>query len=354
MQKFSWKRIYKSILNFFSSPVILYILTLTVVMFALMYIIYYFELETDSGINNFFDAFWYTLVTITTVEYGDIAPSSLIGRLAGIVLLIFGVIAFAALSGKVTSILFDKQLKKERGLINLKKTTGHFLICGWKPDFDRILSGILITNPDIPLDMIVLINTAPAEQMDKIKTDGRFRGIKYLFGDYTDEATLLRANVKSAERVLVLADYSQQYSPLEIDSRTVLAVLTISNLNPKIYSAAEILDSKFEKHLAVAKCDEIIQSRDYERSLLVSASSGQELSHVLRDLITEVPREGLVIDDIPSSFIGKTYCDFRHSLTGTRVLIGILENTGNFYSRRREALAEAQKKILICRKSLQI
>ena len=231
----------------------------------------------------FFDAFWYTLVTITTVGYGDIAPSSLIGRLAGIVLLIFGVIAFAALSGKVASILFDKQLKKERGLINLKKTTGHFLICGWKPDFDRILSGILITNPDISLDMIVLINTAPAEQMDKIKTDGRFRGIKYLFGDYTDEATLLRANVKSAERVLVLADYSQQYSPLEIDSRTVLAVLTISNLNPKIYSAAEILDSKFEKHLAVAKCDEIIQSRDYERSLLVSASSGQGCAILVRE-----------------------------------------------------------------------
>lgn len=126
MQKFSWKRIYKSILNFFSSPVILYILTLTVVMFALMYIIYYFELETDSGINNFFDAFWYTLVTITTVGYGDIAPSSLIGRLAGIVLLIFGVIAFAALSGKVASILFDKQLKKERGLINLKKQVDIF------------------------------------------------------------------------------------------------------------------------------------------------------------------------------------------------------------------------------------
>ena len=142
---------------------------------------------------------------------------------------------------------------------------------------------------------------------------------------------------------LVLADYSQNFSPLEIDSRTVLAIITIENLNPKIYTAAEILDSKFEKHLNLAKCDEIILSRDYERSLLVSASSGKGLSHVLRELITDVAGEGLVIGDIPKSYINKTYKDFRRSLTGGRVLIGILENTGNFYSRRKEALAEAQK-----------
>ena len=343
MRKPNWKRFSIHVKSFFSSPFVILGIILLTVMFILMYIIYISERNTDNTINTFFDAFWYTLVTITTVGYGDVTPSSTLGRIAGIFLLLFGVVTFGGVSGKVASMLFDQQLKKDRGLINLKSISGHFLICGWKPDFISILDGIFSANPDITPDRVVLVNNAPQEEADKVKAEKRFRGIKYLSGDYTDEATLLRANVKTAERVLVLADYSQNYSPLEIDSRTVLAILTIENLNPKIYTAAEILDSKFEKHLNLAKCDEIILSRDYERSLLVTASSGQGLSHVLRELITDVAGEGLVIGDIPKNYVGKTYKDFRRSLTGGRVLIGILENTGNFYSRRKEALAEAQK-----------
>lgn len=79
----------------------------------------------------------------------------------------------------------------------------------------------------------------------------------------------------------------------------------MENLNPKLYIAAELIDSKFEKHLSLAHCDEIILSTDYERSLLVSASSGMGISHVLRELITETSGEGLFIDDIPEKFIRK-------------------------------------------------
>lgn len=310
---------------------------------VLVVIIFVSEANSNSRINNFFDAFWYSLVTITTVGYGDITPSTILGRLAGIILLLFGVVAFAGVSGKVASFFFDRQVKKDRGLIRLEKIKNHFLICGWKPNFDRILLGIISSNPDIPIDHIVLINNASPENMDIIKTDRRFKGLIYLFGDYTDEATLLRANVRYAERALILSDYSQNASPMEIDSRTVLAVLTIGSLNSHIYTAAELIDSKFRQHLSLAHCDEIILSTDYERSILVSASSGTGLSHVLRELITEKSGEGLIINDIPFEFIGKTYREYRRSLSGGRVLIGLLENTGNFYSRRKEALHEAQK-----------
>lgn len=338
------KKIKNTIRRLFTDGFVLYSLILCGFFLTIMLIIFAVEHEVNPEIKNFFDVIWYALATITTVGYGDITPETFIGRLAGIVLLLFGVIAFATISGKIASILFDRQLKKDRGLINLKKISKHFIICGWKPGFDRILEGILVSNPDIPLEDIVLINNAPSEHMDNIKTEARFRGINYLYGDYTDEATLMRANVKLAQRVLILADYSQKFSPLEMDSRTVLAVLTIEGLNSRIYTAAELIDSKFERHLEVAHCDEIILTSDYERSLLVSASSGIGLSRVLKSLITEISGEGLMIDDIDPAFFGKTYLEYRRSLSGKRtVLIGLLENTGNFYHRRREALGEAQK-----------
>lgn len=186
----------------------------------------------------------------------------------------------------------------------------------------------------------MLINEASQENIEKIKTVSRYRGMKFLFGDYTEEETLLRTNIKSAERGLVLSDYSKNFSQMETDSKTVLAVLTMGSLNPKLYIAAEIIDSKFEKHLSLARCDEIILSHDYERSLLVSASSRVGLSHILKELITETSGEGLVIENILGECIGKTYGEYRKSLSVNRVLIRILENTGNFYYRRKEALSE--------------
>lgn len=317
---------------------------ITILIFTvLMLVIFLSEQKTNSAINTLFDAIWYTLVTITTVGYGDITPRSILGRTSAMILLLAGVALFGALSGKFASFLFDRQQKKDRGLLKMNKIKNHFLICGWKPNFERILEGILLANPEIPPEKIILLNNSSQNEMEKIKADSRFKNINYIHGDFTDEDTLLKSQIKTAERTLVLADNSENFSSLETDSRTVLAVITIKNLNPKIYCVAEIIDSKFEKHLSLAHCDEIILSADYGQNLLIQASSGKGMSHILRELISEESDSGILICDIPQKFVGNNYGDFRLSLKTSDILIGLLENTGNFYSRRKEALAEAQK-----------
>ena len=317
---------------------------ITILIFTvLILIIFLSEQKTNSAINTLFDAIWYTLVTITTVGYGDITPRSILGRTSEMILLLAGVALFGALSGKFASFLFDRQQKKDRGLLKMNKIKNHFLICGWKPNFERILEGILLANPEIPPEKIILLNNSSQNEMEKIKADSRFKNINYIHGDFTDEDTLLKSQIKTAERTLILADNSENFSSLETDSRTVLAVITIKNLNPKIYCVAEIIDSKFEKHLSLAHCDEIILSADYGQNLLIQASSGKGMSHILRELISEESDSGILICDIPQKFVGNNYGDFRLSLKTSDILIGLLENTGNFYSRRKEALAEAQK-----------
>lgn len=330
--------------DFFTSSYILWGIILFLSLFILMFIIFVSEQKTNSEINSLFDAIWYTLVTITTVGYGDIAPTSVIGRITAMILLIAGVAIFGALSGKFASFLFERQQKKDRGLLKMTNMKNHFLILGWKQNFSKILEGILYANPEIPAEKMVLLNNAPLSEIEVIKSDERFKNINFLHGDFTDEGTLLKAQLSTADRAVILADTSENFSTLEIDSRTVLAVITIKNLNPKIYCVAEILDTKFEKHLTLAHCDEIILSSDYEQNLLVKASAGKGMSHILRELISDDNDSGILIENIPDKFIGKPYQDFKNSLTSQKdILIGLLENTGNFYKRRKEALAEAQK-----------
>jgi len=312
-------------------------------LFILMLVIFEVEKNSNENMNTILDAIWYTLVTVTTVGYGDIYPSTVAGRLFALILLCAGVAIFGALSGKFASFLFDRQQKKDRGLLKMQNMKKHFLILGWKPDFERILEGILSANPEIPAEKVVLLNNANPAEIEKIKNNENFKQINWVNGDFTDEAALLKAQIKTAERALILADHSENFSTLEIDSRTVLAAITIKNLNPRIYCVAEIINSKFEKHLSLAHCDEIILSTDYEMNILFQASSGKGMSHILRELISENSDSGLGIRDIPADFIGKTYGEYKSSINANTILIGLLENTGNFYQRRNEALAEAQK-----------
>ncbi len=317
--------------------------SVSVLLIVMMVVIFISEQKTNSSINSLFDAFWYTIVTVTTVGYGDIAPASFWGRLSAMALLLVGVAIFGALSGKFASFILDRQQKKDKGLLRMTNMKNHFLICGWKPGFENILEGMLLANPEIPPEQIVILNNAKHSDIEAIQANEKLKAINFLRGDFTDEDTLLKAQIKSAARALILADKSEDFSTLETDSRAVLAVITIKNLNPRIYCVAEIIDSKFEKHLSLARCDEIIMTSDYEQNLLVQASSGKGKSHILRELAAEDENQGLFLAKIPAKYVGGPYAEYAKSLEGQNLLIGILENTGNFYNRRQEALAEAQK-----------
>ena len=288
------------------------------------------------------DSFWNFLIAFVAGYY-DICVVTPIGRFCSFVILISGILVFSTLTGKIASMFTEAQMKKDKGLAKLKNLSQHFIICGYKNDFERILESVLDTNEDLTPDQIVLINEAPSENIESLREDIRFKGINYVAGDFSDETTLKRAKVDLADRALVISDQSQKLSQLETDSKTVLAVLTMTNLNPDLYIAAELIDSKFKRHLEMAHCDEIILANDYERKLIVSASSGIGMSQIITELVSSDSESGIFLEDIPQSFVGKSYGEYRSSLSQDSVLIGLLENTGNFHLRRTEALREAQK-----------
>lgn len=325
------------------SPKTYAFIIIAIIIVIATFVVYLTETKTESGIETNIDSIWFTLVAICA-GYFDYCVESIPGRIAAFFLLVLGMIVLSVITGKIASVFMDAQMKKEKGLIKLKGLKGQFLLCGWRQGFERILDSVLNSNPDISPDLIVLINEAPSEEMEKIRDEARFKGIHFVSGDFADEQTLKRANIQTAERALIIADHSKQYSQLEIDSRTVLAVLTIKNICPSVYIAAEVSDSKFEKHLNLAHCDEIILTSDYEYSLLATASSGMGYSNVIRSLIGYDAVSGILIENIPSSFINKTYGEYKKSLTKEKgILIGLLLNTGNFHDRRKDALREAQK-----------
>ena len=327
----------------FKNPLTYDWIALFIVLAIATVIVYKTETQTESGIETMFDSVWFTLVSVMA-GYFDYCVKSVGGRMAALVLLALGMVLLSVVTGKIASVFMDMQMKKNKGLNKIKSMKGHFLLCGWRPGFEKILDSVLNSNTDITPDMIVLVNEAPSDQIEQLRSESRFKGMQYVSGDFADEATLKRAKIEEAERALVICDRSKKYSDLEIDSRTVLAVLTMENINPGIYIAAELIDVKFQKHLEMAHCDEIILTQDYEHSLLATASSGRGYSNVIRTLIGDDAESGILIEDIPESWVGKTYIEYKRSLgPADGTVIGLLLNTGNFHQRRKDALREAQK-----------
>jgi voltage-gated potassium channel len=311
---------------------------------AAMVAAYLFEEGVNGGFRSLWDALWWTIVTITTVGYGDRYPVSIGGRAAGIVMMVMGVATVGIVTGRIASFLIDKQIKSRGGLIVLEKKKGHFIICGWKAELENILDNILRNNPELKSSDVVLVNDADPQEIDHIRSIPRFKYIKFIKGDYIDEKVLHRANVKTAQTALILADASRKFSVQEVDSRTVMAVITIDSMNKNIYTCAEIIDEKFEKYLKLANCDEIILTRELSRILISSAATASGISHVASELLRPV-RGGLATQRIPPGYVGKPFRDLQSYFAANHgeILIGLLENTGKIYYRKKEALSEAQK-----------
>ena len=93
-----------------------------------------FESGDLADIGN---AIWWTIVTITTVGYGDYSPSSLPGRILAVIIMFSGIGLISVLTGSISSVFTTKKIMEGRGLENLK-LKNHIIICGWNNNIEKV------------------------------------------------------------------------------------------------------------------------------------------------------------------------------------------------------------------------
>lgn len=308
---------------------------------------FWIERDINTGqFGSFVDGLWWSIITFSTTGYGDIVPKSIPGRLIAIFTIILGVAAMSFVSGMLASIFVDRNTKARRGLVDFPKKRDHFIICGWKDHMKDILLDILQFSNTLDSEDIIIISNIDSERIEELKEIPELQGINFVRGDYFSETVLKRANVIHAKKVLILADTFESSATSEIDSKTVMAVLTIKGMAKDVYTCAEILDTKYESYLRQAMCDEVLFSRDFTRRMLASTSATSGLSHIMYELLSYGSSQSrLVTLEIPVKYVGRQYSDYRSSLKtrGSALLLGLLENTGTPNKMKMEALRLAQQ-----------
>jgi voltage-gated potassium channel len=169
------------------------------------------------------DAIYMTLITISTVGYGEVHPLSEAGRIFTIFLIVGGVsgalfvfsaIVEHALAGRFGVARRRRQMKAK--IVNLKD---HFILCG----YGRVGEDIARTFSEEGVPFVI-IDSRP----DNIK-QAEEQGYLSLLGDATSDKVLLEAGIERA-RALVAAIGS--------DADNTYIVLSARGLRPDLFIEA--------------------------------------------------------------------------------------------------------------------
>ena len=191
----------------------------------------FYLLEGDSQGLGIGDALWYSIVSITTIGYGDLAPDSMGARIGtAIFIVLLGLSAFTAAIGMTVDWLIDLQLKERTGL-GRALARDHLLIVNY-PSERRVRQVIdeFLGDPRHKDDEIVVIT----DKVDSLPFD--LRNGHFVRGSPLEEETYSRANVGDARQAIVL---SPGYDDPSSDSVNASIVSILEHLNPEIRTVVE-------------------------------------------------------------------------------------------------------------------
>ncbi len=235
----------------------------TKIVIAIIQIILIFSIGTF-GFNyllndiTLLEALYLTVITLTTVGYGDISPYAnahpderVPALIFAIILMIFGMSSFVYAAGILTQYVTSGELKRHQRLKKMLKKISrfseHYIIIGASETGCYIADELsLLKRP------YVIIDTSFKALDDYAGND---KSIYYIQGDATDEKTLLKAGIAKAKRVAITL-------PSPKDS--LFLIMTLKELATKNGWKFEIIakcpTALFEKKYTMAGVDYIIKS----------------------------------------------------------------------------------------------
>ncbi len=246
-------------------------IALVVLLLALLFaaLFMYFE-----GVE-FYTAFYWAVITMATIGYGDITPQTQAGRAVAMVAAVAGISTFTALVSVLAEYFISSSLRRMMGMHRVRYS-GHYVIIGQGSTIPSCVDELMsaISNGEVEMRPIVVV-FPDEEERKKVELPEE---IEVLVGDPTNPETLERAHVREASYV-VLA--------LEDDSKSVFTTLMIKRTS-KARVFVEALRRESVELLKQAGADRVIVSRSFAGRLLASSIFEPEVVDVIDDLTTSI------------------------------------------------------------------
>ena len=320
-----------------------HVILLILALYLVLCLFCYLMLKKEGADTPFWDVVVFNFLAVTGNDYVYVDHPWT--RVAGIFVLILGMVGLSSITGFVSSAFVARRLNLERGEKKMQSMKNHVVICGWKNDVKMLIRGILRKNKDMKPSDVILINNADEVKLQSLHDDQELKGLNVLRGDFTEEQTLLKANVKEASKVLIIGENQENLDDELVDSRVFVGALLVRKLNAKCHICAEIKTERYKNYLESQNCAEVIYVDEYARYILSTSTNYGGMSKVMSSFLDNGDGVSVQIAPIGQAWIGRKYGELfswykkEHGI----LLLGVLENMGVEKELKHQILSEAQK-----------
>ena len=190
-----------------------------------------------------FDSFYMTLITISTVGFGEISPLSRAGRVLTVGIIISGISLLTYTLGQVAKVFVEGELRKLLGRRKLEKQiaeiSGHIIVCGFGR-IGEVICGELAAEK-IPF-LVIEKEGGKTELLEKLR-------YLYLAGDATVDDVLREAGLMRAKGLA---------TAVSSDADNVFITLTAKGLRPDIFVLSRAADLKNEAKMLRAGASRVV------------------------------------------------------------------------------------------------
>ncbi len=258
------------------------------------------------------DAFYMTIITISTVGYGEVLPLSDAGRwfISGLIIVNIGIVAYAlaVFSSFVIDGKIFKHMQEARIQSRIRKLNGHTIVCGYGRYGREIVDHLLVH------DASYVVIEQSEERLEQLLE--RHPEALYVEGDATHDPDLFEANIEEASSLI---------TALKDDSDNLYIVLSARDLNPRMRVVSSARDQRSRQKLLKAGASNVILPEQiggfYMATLISKPGAVEFFSFITNELAADIGFEEVTHERLPAEFRGKPISDLHlRANTGVNII----------------------------------
>lgn len=237
----------------------------------------------DGGREGVLNSFYWAIVTLSTIGYGDVVPTTVSAKLFTIGIAGTEVFLGAYLVTLVIGVVSEESQHRALGTLGTAMT-GHIVVLGYSP------VGRAAVRELLEQEQRVAIVVEHVEDVANVRTLAREERLYVTYGPPGDRDILDRTNVRSAHSVVVCTSD---------DATNMIAALNVRAVAPNVRVVVSVARPELRETLQAAGVTYVASPSDMGGRLCASAAFEPEVASALEDL-----SEGAARSDIQEYLIG--------------------------------------------------
>ncbi len=240
----------------------------------------YFELGENPDLA-WSDGLWYTLVTMTTVGYGDFFPKTAAGRfLVGWPIMFFGIGMLGYALSVIAAALVTEKTKELKGMTTFTMKD-HLVIFNFPgvTMIERVLEELRLDDSFGSDRPVILVD----EELAELPAELQKLHVHFIRGNPTRDETLKRASIDQAAHAVIL---SRNPGNAASDNLNVSISLAIEGRSKRVNTVVECIDPATEELLRKAGCDRIVCTSRFGANFMSQELLNPGVQELVDDLLS--------------------------------------------------------------------